>query len=102
RRALPLLRGLVPPLRPGHMSERLSVEVHARDRPKTCPFCHDGLKEEDAVWTCPSCDAVHHTECATSHGRCSVHACPGKPPQERAPVAYFDPRAALKTMRDDS
>ncbi|MEZ0227659.1 MAG: RING finger protein [Planctomycetota bacterium] len=47
---------------------------------RSCPFCHDSLKEEDAIWECPQCRTTHHIECAKDHRHCAVFACAGTPP----------------------
>lgn len=41
----------------------------------TCPYCKDPVFEIKAV-ACPTCDAVHHTECWQANGEsCSVYGC---------------------------
>ncbi len=52
------------------------VQVTARPAPEArrCPYCHDGLDEDD-VTPCPGCAAPHHAECLEIHGGCSAYGC---------------------------
>lgn len=55
-----------------------------------CPFCRDDLKGDDLA-PCDACGTVHHAECLTEGGGCSVFACAGRrgggPERVRAPSA---------------
>src|SRR4051794_22675415 len=55
----------------------MTVSVQARENPRErkCPYCHDELRSGQMSYTCPSCEAIHHSECATSHRRCAVFGC---------------------------
>lgn len=52
------------------------VQVTARAAPEArrCPYCHDGLEDDD-VTPCPGCAAPHHAECLEIHGGCSAFGC---------------------------
>ena len=54
-------------------------QVHLSPRPekhdRRCPFCHADVEPQADVWTCPTCEVRHHSECALQHGRCSVFGC---------------------------
>jgi hypothetical protein len=52
----------------------VSVDELSRGE-RRCPFCHAGVAERDAVWTCPACATLHHAECADESGACCVHGC---------------------------
>lgn len=45
-----------------------------------CPYCHDELGAA-ATTRCSRCEARHHAECYTDHGRCAVFGC-GQPPEK--------------------
>jgi hypothetical protein len=69
---------------------------------RTCPFCHDTLRAEDAVWDCPHCRTTHHSECAYEHGHCAVFACAGERDETTEVPIRSNPGAFVTSVRDDS
>ena len=43
--------------------------------PTTCPYCRHDIVEPDITETCPSCEALHHSECWIENGGCAVIGC---------------------------
>jgi Prokaryotic RING finger family 1 len=59
---------------------------------RTCPYCFSPLKEGGSISTCPTCAAVHHSECWRENGGCAITSCAGGPPEpgegrQEAPVS---------------
>jgi hypothetical protein len=48
-----------------------------------CPYCRAGLEPGDDLQACPRCDTVHHAECLSEAGGCTVFGCAGR--AERGP-----------------
>jgi len=46
--------------------ERIKLDRRGR----RCPYCHDDVDQAN-IMMCTSCDALHHPECASGHGKCS-------------------------------
>ncbi|MBX3472227.1 MAG: hypothetical protein KF878_35695 [Planctomycetes bacterium] len=59
-------------------------EVEAAAR--RCPFCHDGLGDEEAT-PCPGCRTPHHADCWSEGGGCAIFGCGAGPVRERASAA---------------
>ncbi len=45
----------------------------------TCPYCRFPVKEGGAIYTCPECKAVHHSECWQDNGGCCITGCAAGP-----------------------
>lgn len=56
------------------MSERERPQIEVQST--RCPYCHDSLERGVKPEICPSCHALHHTECWEEYGACS--ACGGR------------------------
>lgn len=56
--------------------ERASVAWAEGER-VLCPFCRDGLGDDDLT-ACEACGTVHHAECLAEGGGCSVFGCAGR------------------------
>lgn len=65
------------------MLDHSQIELRAdQTRPGLrCPYCHDGLAEEEGLRGCEACQAQHHDECWGLYGGCS--ACGRKDGHER-------------------
>jgi len=44
---------------------------------KTCPFCHERLKYNDAVVACSECNTFHHESCWNENRGCTTYQCHG-------------------------
>ena len=45
-----------------------------------CPYCRDALDPDEAAG-CDSCRTLHHTECLTEAGGCTIYGCRGGQPE---------------------
>jgi hypothetical protein len=64
---------------------------------RNCPYCRFPLKAGGAVHHCPSCHAVHHTECWQENGGCAIASCasgPSSHPMLTAPTVVHTPVVA--------
>lgn len=69
--------------------ERRAVKLKAVARPRwawtgggktaQCPFCRSEIEGDELdLVTCRDCDTLHHGECFSEHGRCSIYGCGGE------------------------
>jgi len=43
-----------------------------------CPYCRERIQENETAVRCLLCRTIHHNECWTESGHCSVFGCKGK------------------------
>ena len=59
--------------------EQRHLETSARPRrtaSQRCPYCHLTLPQDDLrLMSCVSCATLHHADCWSEHGACSVFGC---------------------------
>lgn len=58
---------------------------------RTCPYCRFSFKGGVTVTECPSCRAVHHSECWEENTGCAVMGCKSAPAATRAQPAAPPP-----------
>ena len=47
------------------------------DTNKICPYCLSAIEPTEKMVRCPKCGVMHHAECWTQNGKCSVYGCDG-------------------------
>jgi Prokaryotic RING finger family 1 len=61
------------PPSPAQQPRATSVDEAGR----SCPYCRFALKQGSSIVECGSCRALHHAECWTDNGGCSIMGCAG-------------------------
>ena len=59
-----------------------------------CPYCQAEIESGVATSECATCQAVHHSECFSENGGCSMPSCPGSPGFGAPPLGSAIPPSA--------
>lgn len=72
----------------------MNLQLRSRASLRTCPYCHDALRPQEAARPCDGCGTVLHTACAAEVG-CTTFGC------ARTPSADLkDPRAPWRATAE--
>lgn len=85
--ALFLMRGAAaraPGAAAGKKGEEVAVAPGTEVIGGNCPFCGDLIKGSGLIVPCPSCRAVHHSDCWRENGGCTTLGCARVPARPEA------------------
>jgi len=47
-----------------------------------CPYCRAGFEPDEEITACPACGTLHHADCFTENGGCTIFGCTAAPADE--------------------
>ncbi len=60
----------------------MDLQLRSKASSRTCPYCHDGLRAQDAAPPCDGCGTILHSACAAEVG-CATFGCARTPSADR-------------------